>query len=111
MNRIDVKKDGNFCYSICFKSDFSKLAGEIVNLGFEGRKICIVTDSNVAPLYLENVKMELSAKFESVFTYTIPAGEQNKTLDQVKNIYEYLILNHFDRKDCLIALVAELLEI
>ena len=104
MERLDVKKDGKFCYSIRFEKDFTALAEEIAALGFEGHKVCVVTDSSVAPLYLESVKAVLSEKFDKVFEFIIPAGEQNKTLDNVKKLYEHLILNHFDRKDCLIAL-------
>lgn len=36
--------------------------------------------------------------------YTFAAGEENKTLDTVQDVYEYLIENHFDRNDCLVAL-------
>lgn len=104
MERLNVKKDGNFCYSIVFERDFSNLAKEIETLGFLGHKLCIVTDSNVAPLYLQTVKNKLHEKFEQVSEFIIPAGEQNKTLDQIKKLYEHLILNGFDRKDCLIAL-------
>lgn len=104
MERLDVKKDGKFCYSIRFEKDFTALAEKIAALGFEGHKLCVVTDSSVAPLYLESVKALLSEKFDKVFEFIIPAGEQNKTLDNVKKLYEHLILNHFDRKDCLIAL-------
>ena len=104
MERLDVKKDGKFCYSIRFEKDFTALAEKIAALGFEGHKLCVVTDSSVAPLYLESVKAVLSEKFDKVFEFIIPAGEQNKTLDNVKKLYEHLILNHFDRKDCLIAL-------
>ena len=104
MERLDVKKDGAFCYSICFNHDFSNLSEEIADLGFIKHKLCVVTDSNVAPIYLDVVKSELSKHFEAVFEYIIPAGEENKTLDQVKNLYEHLIIHGFDRKDCLIAL-------
>ena len=104
MERLEVRKDEKFCYSICFEQDFSKLAEEIKNLGFEGHKLCIVTDSNVAPLYLQMVKTELQKYFTDVFEFIIPAGEQNKTLDNIKKLYEHLIINRFDRKDCLIAL-------
>ena len=104
MERLDVRKDDKFCYSICFQQDFSMIADEIKSLGFAGHKLCIVTDTNVAPLYLQTVKTELQKCFTDVFEFVIPAGEQNKTLDQIKKIYEYLILHHFDRKDCLVAL-------
>lgn len=104
MERLDVKKDGQFCYAIRFEKDFSCLAEEIAKLGFQGHKLCVVTDSNVAPLYLNAVKNELEKEFDQVFEFIIPAGEQNKTLDNIKKLYEHLILSHFDRKDCLIAL-------
>ena len=104
MERLDVKKDGQFCYAIRYEKELSYLAEEIAALGFMGHKLCIVTDSNVAPLYLELVKSALSEKFDQIFEFVIPAGEQNKTLDNVKKLYEHLILGHFDRKDCLIAL-------
>ena len=104
MEKLDVKKDGEFCYSIRFEKNFSYLAEEISKLGFVGHKLCVVTDSNVAPLYLEAVKNALKEKFDKVYEFVIPAGEQNKTLDNIKKLYEYLILNRFDRKDCLVAL-------
>lgn len=104
MKKLDVKRDSSFCYTIRFEKDFSHLAERIAELGFIGHKLCIVTDSNVAPLYLEAVKSQLKQKFEQVTDFVIPAGEENKTLDNVKKLYEHLILQHFDRKDCLIAL-------
>lgn len=104
MEKLDVRKDEKFCYSIRFEKDFSYLSEEIEQLGFLGHKLCIVTDSNVAPLYLQDVKNALSKTFGNVFEFVIPAGEQNKTLDHIKKLYEYLIINRFDRKDCLIAL-------
>ena len=104
MEHLNVKKDGYFCYSIRFEKDFSYLAEEIEKLGFYGHKLCIVTDTNVAPLYLKKVIQSLELKFDQIFEFVIPAGEQNKTLDNIKKIYEYLIQNHFDRKDCLLAL-------
>ena len=104
MEKLDVKKDGTFCYSIRFEENFSYLAEEIVNLGFSGHKLCIVTDSNVAPLYLSEVKNALLERFDHVFEFVIPAGEENKTLDNIKKLYEHLIKKGFDRKDCLVAL-------
>lgn len=104
MNQLDVKKDGKFCYSIKFSNDFKVLSKEIEALGFAGHKLCIVTDSNVAPLYLETVRKALQERFGEVSEFIIPAGEQNKTLAQIQRLYEHLILHHFDRKDCLIAL-------
>ena len=104
MEKLNVNKDGQFCYAIRFEKDFSYLAEEIAGLGFSEHKLCIVTDSNVAPLYLEKLKNELKCHVQSVTEYIIPAGEQNKTLENIQKLYEHLIINRFDRKDCLIAL-------
>ena len=35
---------------------YENIAEEIEKLGFSGHRLCVVTDSNVAPLYLEEVK-------------------------------------------------------
>lgn len=104
MKKLDVKKDGRFCYSIRLEKNFESLAAEISSLGFTEHKLCIVTDSNVAPLYLGEVKNALAGEFPVISEFIIPAGEEHKTLDTVKTLYEHLIVNGFDRKDCLIAL-------
>lgn len=91
-------------YDIKIERDFSKLAEYFALLGVKGRKICIVTDSNVGSLYAQAVKEELEKTDNKVFVYTFEAGESNKTLETVQNVYEFLILNHFDRNDMLAAL-------
>ena len=104
MEKLNVKKDEQFCYAIRFEKDFSYLAEEIEDLGFSEHKLCIVTDANVAPLYLQEVKNVLKNHVQFITEFVIPAGEQNKTLDNIKKLYEHLVINRFDRKDCLVAL-------
>ena len=58
----------------------------------------------MAPLYLEEVRAVLAGCCKAVSVFTFPAGEENKHLDTVRNLYEHLILEHFDRKDMLAAL-------
>ena len=67
-------------------------------------KICIITDSIVEPLYLDEVKNVLSELDKSMFTFKFKSGEESKTLDTVQEIYEFLIENKFERKDLLVAL-------
>ena len=86
------------------ESGFGGLSEAFNKLEITGRKLCIVTDSNVGPLYAEQVKNELEKTGNTVYVYTFAAGEENKTLDTVQDVYEYLIENHFDRNDCLVAL-------
>lgn len=103
-DRLLVKREGDFTYPIVFRKDFSGLSQEIESLKSKGKKICVVTDENVAPLYLEQVKEQLRQGGKEVFAYILPPGEENKNLEQIQGIYEYLIQNHFDRKDMLAAL-------
>lgn len=62
---------------------FSQTAKHIAEK-FQPTRIHIVTDSNVAPLYLEQLRAEFPIE---VTTTVIPAGEEYKTLDTVAGIY------------------------
>lgn len=102
---IPVTASGEHIYTIELTHDFSALSIYLNALGYmKEQRICIVTDSNVGPLYAEEVKKALATNFDSVFVYTFEAGENNKNLETVNGLYEYLILHHFDRRDILIAL-------
>ena len=100
---LDVKKDGHYSYSIWLEPDFQKLPKALEQLHVSGRKLCIVSDSNVDTLYGTQLKDVLSGICAKVTSYVFPAGEEHKTLDTVRNLYEHLILEKFDRKDMLVA--------
>ncbi len=102
--RIDVKKDGAYSYSIWLEPDFGNLPSALETLNTAQRKLCIVTDSSVRALYAESLQEVLKPCCAKVSLFVFPAGEANKTLDTVRNLYEHLILEKFDRKDMLVAL-------
>ncbi len=101
---LEVKRNGEFSYPIYFENTFSNLARAIENQGLAGRKLCVVSDSHVAPLYLEQVKKELSSVSPEVSSFVFEAGEPNKNLNTVQSLYEALIQNGLDRKSLLVAL-------
>lgn len=101
---LQVKRTGDFHYKIFFKKGFNDLAQELDTLDKKGRKICIITDTNVAPLYLNVVEDEIKKTGMHVSSYILPAGESNKNLKEIEGIYQHLISNHFDRGDLLAAL-------
>lgn len=104
-NSLVVKTGRNKNYTIYFENSFSNISEYLErDCNISGRKICIVTDSTVQELYLESVKKELENKCRYLTSFSFPAGEGSKTLDTVRNLYEHLILEHFERKDMLIAL-------
>lgn len=104
MDKIDVNRDGKYCYSIFLKPDFSYLGEALKSLDVEKRKLCIVSDSIVAELYADSLRKVLELSCAQVSLFVFPAGEANKTLDTVRKLYEHLILERFDRKDMLVAL-------
>lgn len=102
---ITVHYEGSPCYDITLQRDFSKLAEWIIDLGYKKeQKICVITDSNVADLYLEEVIDELKKCSDTVISHVFEAGEEHKNVATIETIYETLIQAHFDRKDLLIAL-------
>lgn len=102
--RIPVLYDKKPCYDIFITRGFQELENELTNLAGNDKKVCIVTDSIVGPLYAEAVKNIIVNIASKVCVFTLPAGEDNKTLDNVKKVYEFLIQEGFQRKDLLIAL-------
>lgn len=103
-SKLLVKREGDFRYPICFEEDFSNLAQVMREEGLADRKICIVTDSNVGPLYEAPVKKALSEVSSDISVFTFEAGEKNKNLDTVSSLYQALISNGLDRKSLLVAL-------
>ena len=91
-------------YDIVFSKDFSELAESLKPFNLSGRRVCIVSETRVAGFYLDTLKEILSPLAKEVAAFVFPEGEDSKNLSTVQNLYEYLILSHFDRKDLLIAL-------
>jgi 3-dehydroquinate synthase len=104
MTRLTVKTGAKSSYDIVYKNSFEALPAEVSAIYPDKVNVCVITDSNVDPLYGEEVVKKLESVSRSVFKYVVPAGEESKNLDEVKKIYKYLIENKFDRKSLLVAL-------
>ncbi|MBE5921552.1 MAG: 3-dehydroquinate synthase [Lachnospiraceae bacterium] len=103
--RITVhNKKAQPIYDIVIEKSFDLLCDELKKLGIEKKRLCIVTESKVGPLYAEEIAALLQNQAKEVHIFEFPYGESNKTLNTVQNLYEFLILHKFDRKDMLLAL-------
>lgn len=91
-------------YPIYIEKDFSGLKACIEKSGLLKAKMLIVTDSNVEKLYLADLKEVLKDIEENICVHIFSAGEENKTLDTIKGIYESCISNKLDRGSAIIAL-------
>ncbi len=105
MDALTVNYEGQPCYKIVFKPDFTELLSVFnseVHKSYD--KICIVSDSNVAQLYLAEIIDVFKGTDSQVCSFSFPAGEASKNLDTVNMLYEHLIHKKFTRSSLLVAL-------
>ncbi len=99
MEQIKVKASKN--YIITVDSGFDSFKTQVLPL-IKDDKVAIISDSNVAPLYLEKVKELLNGK--SVYTYILPAGENSKNAENYLKIINFLAESNLSRKSTVIGL-------
>ncbi len=101
---IPVETGQDLSYFIRLENDFQALSDAVTSLGKPYARIAIITDSNVAPLYLKEAERALSGTGATVSSLVLPAGEEHKNLDSINTIYQFLIDQQLDRNDLLAAL-------
>lgn len=69
-----------------------------------GDKVLIVTNTTIAPLYLDRVKQALNSIGVQIFEAILPDGEQYKSLEYASYIWDKCMEARLDRKSTLIAL-------
>ena len=87
-------------YPIHIENGILAKTGELVSEVFSGKKIMIVSDDNVFPLYGEIITKALS----ECHSFVLPHGEPTKSFQSLPKIYEALINAKLTRSDLLIAL-------
>jgi 3-dehydroquinate synthase len=70
----------------------------------QSKRVAIVTDSNVAPLYLEAVTGRLEAAGIACQSVVVPAGEATKSFEHLAPLLEGLLADRIERSTTLIAL-------
>ncbi len=75
---------------------------ELLRAGIAGRQALIVSNTTIAPLYLEPVRAALDGlRHDAVI---LPDGEQYKTLETLNEVFTTLLIHRFDRHCTIIAL-------
>lgn len=97
-----IEKNTNRSYPIVFTDTFQNLKEEIEQLVIPSQ-ILIVTDSHVAPFYLEEIVLNLQS-IATTFSHVFEAGEKSKQLTTVTEVYETLIAHQMDRNALIVAL-------
>jgi len=104
MNQILNVDLGDRSYPIHIGSELLSQAG-LLTPHIHGHQVMIVTNTTVAPLYLDTLKKTLlSTEQYQVADVILPDGEEHKTLAQVNLVFDALLENRFNRTCTLIAL-------
>lgn len=91
-------------YDLTIKKGLLKEIGSWAKELWFPQKVVIITDSNVQPIYGDQVHKSLSeAGFEPT-TFVIDAGEQSKSLAVAAELYDFLADKEMTRSDGIIAL-------
>ena len=91
-------------YPIHIENGILAKTGELVSEVFSGKKIMIVSDDNVFPLYGEIITKALSDSEFECHSFVLPHGEPTKSFQSLPKIYEALLNAKLTRSDLLIAL-------
>ncbi|HAT29282.1 MAG TPA: 3-dehydroquinate synthase [Janthinobacterium sp.] len=78
--------------------------GDLLLRHVSGGKVAIVTNTTVAPLYLERLRQALGASGKEVISIVLPDGEEHKNWASLMQIFDTLLAHKCDRKTTLVAL-------
>ena len=101
MKLVEVKASGSYCVKIGH--------GLLDTLGVElaalaAGNVLVVTDTNVAPHYLERTENSLKSAGFSVISEIISAGEPSKNLENYEKLLRRMAAAHLTRADTVVAL-------
>ncbi len=102
MNKIDVGASKS--YPVLIGHDLYKDIHSHISSACSPKKIAIISDSNVWPLYADTIMAGLSIGNYEICHYVIPAGEDSKNGQNYLSILNFLAENGITRKDCILAL-------
>ena len=94
---------GAHSYSIYIENNILKDTGSYIEKVYSGKKIMIISDDNVFPLYGDTIVKTLEDKYE-VHSFILPHGEPTKSFQSLPKIYSALLEARFSRSDLIIAL-------
>lgn len=108
----DGRRNAKNTYDILYRYDFRELGDALENLYADGnsaaplekRKVYIITDTNVDPLYSDEVTESAAGRCAKISKLVLPAGEKYKNTETVNRIYEFLIEHEADRSSVILAL-------
>ncbi|MGN1168460.1 MAG: 3-dehydroquinate synthase [Lachnospiraceae bacterium] len=97
---VDLGKNS---YPIYIENNILSNAGDYISQVFSGKKIMIISDDNVYPLYGDILIKNLENDYDC-YHFVLPHGESTKNFQSLPKIYTALLEAKFSRSDAVIAL-------
>jgi len=102
MKKLTVKV--NDAYDILIEKGLLNQASALIRQVLGCKKLVLISDTNVFPLYGGRVKKALEAEGYQVFEYIFKAGEASKKTSVVIDMVEFMADNGLTREDGVVAL-------
>lgn len=97
---VNAKKS----YNVWIKAGLTNGVQTLLSNICDFDSVCIITDSNVAPLYLDKLAKQFEESGKKVLSFVFPAGEKSKNLSTFASATSFLAKNDFKRSDLIVAL-------
>ncbi|MCI8321698.1 MAG: 3-dehydroquinate synthase [Dorea sp.] len=94
---------GKNSYPIYIENDILAKAGTLISDSFSGRRVMIISDDNVFPLYGGILEKSLKGLYDCCHL-VLPHGESTKSFQTLPEIYSALLKAKISRSDAVIAL-------
>lgn len=91
-------------YDILIEKGLLSKSGELVKTVLNCKKLALISDTNVYPIYGDIVKSQLETEGYEVFTFVFKAGEASKKTSTVVEMVEFMAENQLTRGDGVVAL-------
>lgn len=104
MTKLCVDVSDKSLSEIYIENGLLSKVGELTKTVLKGKKIALISDTNVYPLYGKNIKNQLENEGYKVFTYIFKAGEASKNTSELIKIVEFMAENELTREDGAVAL-------
>ena len=98
--RVNVGKG----YEILIEKGIISSCGDYIKNVSKAKKGCLISDTNVYPIYKDKVIKSLEENGFEVIKYVFEAGEGSKTIQTVIEMVEFMAENALTRNDLVVAL-------
>ena len=99
--RVDL---GDRSYDILIGPGLIAAAGAEIRSRMKGRRVAVITDEHVAPIYLEPFMRSLAGGGIQAVSLVLPAGEKTKSFPHLMDVCDSVLGARIERNDAVVAL-------